>query len=86
VPRDFDIIYFVHVADRHQAEQYVHTQLATYRASPGKEFFSAPLVQAIEALDRAAESLPITIDRGRPRLRPSAVFRGRDDHMFAVRH
>jgi len=65
VPRDFDIIYFVHVADRHQAEQYVHTQLAAYRASPGKEFFSAPLVQAIEALDRAAESLPITIGRGR---------------------
>ena len=64
VPRDFDLIYFVHVADRHKAEQYVHTQLASYRASPGKEFFSAPLVQAIEALDRAAESLPIIIGRG----------------------
>src|SRR3989441_9859673 len=43
VPQDFEIIYFVHVADRHRAEQYVHSALASYRASPGKEVFSAPL-------------------------------------------
>jgi len=65
VPQDFEIIYFVHVADRHQAEVYVHTELASYRASPGKEFFSAPLTLAIEALDRAAESLPVVIGSGR---------------------
>jgi hypothetical protein len=65
VPQDFEIIYFVHVADRHQAEQYVHAELGSYRASPGKEFFSAPLVEAIEALDRAAASLPITVGRGK---------------------
>ena len=65
VPRDFQLVYFVHVADRHQAEQYVHAELASYRASPGKEFFSAPLVEAIEALDRAAASLPIVVGRGK---------------------
>ena len=65
VPQNFEIIYFVHVADRHQAEVYVHSELSSYRASPGKEFFSAPLVLAIEALDRAAESLPVVIGSGR---------------------
>ena len=65
VPHDFQLVYFVHVADRHQAEQYVHAELASHRASPGKEFFSAPLVEAVEALDRAAASLPITVGRGK---------------------
>ncbi len=65
VPEDFEIIYFVHVADRHQAEAYVHTELASYRASPGKEFFSAPLTLAIEALDRAAKALPVVVRTGR---------------------
>src|SRR2546426_1182794 len=65
VPQDFEIIYFVHAADRLRAEQYVHAALASHRASPGKEFFSAPLALAIEALDQAAESLPIVIGSGR---------------------
>ena len=65
VPKDFEIIYFVHVADRHRAEQYVHSTLASYRASPGKEFFSAPLTLAIEALARAAEALPVVIGSAR---------------------
>jgi hypothetical protein len=65
VPQDFEIVYFVHVADRHEAERYVHSELASYRASPSKEFFSAPLSLAIGALDRAAESLPVVVGSGR---------------------
>ena len=64
VPEGFELVYFVHVANRNDAEKYVHDALATYRKSPKKEFFEVPLTRAIEALDRAAESFPIVVGRG----------------------
>jgi len=65
VPQDFEVVYFVHVSDRHRGEQCVHTTLASYRAAPGKEFFSAPLTLAVEALNRVAEQMPVIIGTGR---------------------
>ena len=65
VPEGFQVIYFVHVADRHAAETWVHQQLAHHRKSNSKEFFSCPLAHAIEALEYAAEQLPVVVGRGK---------------------
>jgi len=65
VPEGFQVVYFVHVSDHHEAEARVHSWLAPYRKTQGKEFFSAPVAHAIEALDRAAQVYPVTIGRGK---------------------
>jgi len=65
VPEGFQVIYFVHVSNHHEAEAHVHTWLAPYRKSQGKEFFSAPLAHAIEALDRVADHYPVVVGRGK---------------------
>jgi len=59
VPTDFELIYFVHASDCHEAERAVHRQLAEFRKTPDKEFFCVPLARAIEALDQAADQYPI---------------------------
>lgn len=65
VPEGFQVVHFVHVSNHHEAEARVHAWLAPHRKAQGKEFFSAPLGQAIEALERVAELYPIIIGRGR---------------------
>ena len=65
VPEGFQVIYFVHVSNRHEAESHVHNWLATHRKTLGKEFFNVPLSSAIEMLDRVAEMYPIVVGRGR---------------------
>ncbi len=65
VPEGFQVVYFVHVSNHHEAEAHVHTWLAPYRKTQGKEFFSAPLAHAMEALDRVAEQYPVVVGRGK---------------------
>ena len=63
VYRPFELVYFVHVSDRDQAEAHVHRMLATSRINPGKEFFNAPLTTVVRALDDAGRRWPILLDR-----------------------
>lgn len=65
VPEEFQVVYFVHVSNHHEAEAHVHTWLAPYRKTQGKEFFSAPIAHAIEALHRVAEQYPVVVGRGK---------------------
>ena len=65
VPEGFQLIYFIHASDHHQAEKMVHRELTAYRKSASKEFFDVPLRTALEALDRAAAAYPILM-RKRP--------------------
>ena len=67
VPEGFELVYFVHVANRNDAEKYVHTRLATYRKSSKKEFFEVPLAKAVETLDRAGKNYPIVVGGGSQR-------------------
>ena len=55
VYRPFQLVYFVHVSDRDQAEGHVHQALAASRVNPAKEFFAAPVMTVIRALDEAAD-------------------------------
>ena len=43
VPEGFQLLYFIHVSDRHRAETFVHEELAQYRKRASKEFFTVPL-------------------------------------------
>ncbi len=65
VPEGFQLVYFVHVSDHHEAEARVHAWLAPYRKTQGKEFFSSPVAHAVEALERAAELYPVIVGRGK---------------------
>ena len=47
VYRRFELVYFVHVSDRHQAEGYAHQFLRSSRVNPAKEFFEAPLMTVV---------------------------------------
>lgn len=61
VPGEFELIYFVHICDCHQAERWIHNELSEYRKSSRKEFFDVPLARAIELLDAVAVGLPIRV-------------------------
>ena len=63
VYRPFELVYFVHVSDRDQAEGHVHRALAASRVNPSKEFFLAPLMTVVRALDEAAGRWPIQLGR-----------------------
>lgn len=63
VYRSFELVYFVHVSDRDQAEGHVHQALAASRVNPSKEFFLAPLMTVVRALDEAASHWPIQLGR-----------------------
>lgn len=65
VPEGFELIYFVHVSNHHEAERMVHHHLAQYRKSAAKEFFDVRLRIVLTALDRAAATYPILM-RKRP--------------------
>ncbi len=70
VPEGFELIYFVHISDRHEAEAMVHRELAQFRKSSSKEFFTAPLARALAALDRAAAYYPILMRKRPPQALP----------------
>lgn len=63
VYRPFELVYFVHVSDRDLAEDHVHQSLAGTRVNPSKEFFLAPLMTVVRALDEAAGRWPIQLGR-----------------------
>ena len=63
VYRPFELVYFVHVSDRDQAEGHVHQALAASRINPAKEFFHVPLMTVVGALDDAASHWPIPLGR-----------------------
>ena len=63
VYRPFELVYFVHVSDRDQAEVQVHQMLAASRVNPSKEFFLAPLMTVVRALDEAASRWRIPLGR-----------------------
>ena len=64
IPEDFELVYFVHVSNRNDAEAAVHHRLDQYRKTQRKEFFEVSLTLAIGALDRVAEEYPIIVGRG----------------------
>lgn len=63
VYRPFELVYFIHVSDRDQAEAHVHQALAASRVNPSKEFFLAPLMTVVGVLDEAASHWPIQLGR-----------------------
>lgn len=63
VYRRFELVYFVHVSDRDRAEGHVHVALAASRINPAKEFFSAPLMTVVRAVDDAANHWRIPLGR-----------------------
>ena len=63
VYRPFELVYFVHVSDRNQAEVFAHDVLKDSRVNPGKEFFEAPLMTIVKVLDAAARRWPIQLGR-----------------------
>jgi len=65
VPEDFQLIYFIHASNYHEAETLVHRRLAKYRKTRSKEFFNVPLGRAIEALDTVAKQYPIQVWQNR---------------------
>lgn len=79
VYRRFQLVYFVHVSDRDQAEGHVHQALAAWRINPAKEFFEVPITTVVRALDEAASHWPIQLGRTprsgylEPALKPRVV-------------
>ena len=63
VYRSFELVYFIHVSDRDQAEGHLHQALAASRVNPSKEFFLAPLMTVVRVLDQAASHWPIQLGR-----------------------
>jgi hypothetical protein len=57
----FELVYFIHAADRLAAEHHAHGLLAEHRVSQSKEFFAAPLGAILKALDSAAGQYPVWI-------------------------
>ena len=48
---------------RDVAEGQAHIALQEYRVNPNKEFFRAPLLAVVQALDRVANQLPVPLGR-----------------------
>lgn len=67
VPEAYQVVYFVHVSDRHAAERAVHDWLSERRVRWNKEFFEVPLALAVEALDAAARYFPVLVGSKRRR-------------------
>ena len=67
VPTPFQLVYYVHVGDRYQAEQHAHAELQEYRLANNKEFFITSISKAVRSLNNAAEKFPVytTTSRGR---------------------
>ena len=63
VYREFQLVYFVHVANRDVAEGRTHLVLQEYRVNPNKEFFQATLPEIVRAMDSAASMCPIPLGK-----------------------
>ena len=63
VYRPFELVYFVHISDRDQAEGFAHQALRNSCVNPGKEFFEAPLMAVVKVLDEAARQWQIPLGR-----------------------
>ncbi|MCY3630650.1 MAG: GIY-YIG nuclease family protein [Rhodothermaceae bacterium] len=63
VYRKFELVYFVHVSDNLAAEGYVHQLLKDFRLNPRKEFFNAPIMTVVKALDEAGNLLQIPMGK-----------------------
>ncbi|MXZ16946.1 MAG: GIY-YIG nuclease family protein [Rhodothermaceae bacterium] len=63
VYRKFELVYFVHVSDHLEAEGYVHQLLKDFRLNPRKEFFNAPIMTVVKALDEAGSLLQIPMGK-----------------------
>ena len=63
VYREFQLVYFVHVADRDVAEGRTHHALRESRVNPNKEFFRATLPEIVRAMDSAASMCPILLGK-----------------------
>ena len=63
VYKPFELVYWVHVSDRDQAEGYAHQLLHQYRVNPAREFFQASVMEVARALDQAAVYFPIPLGR-----------------------
>ena len=61
VYREFQLVYFVHVADRDSVEGHAHLVLKESRVNPNKEFFQATLPEIVLAMDSAASMCPIPL-------------------------
>ena len=70
VPEGFQLIYFIHASNHHNAEKMVHRMLTEYRKSSSKEFFNVSLRVAFEALDCAAASYPVLMRKRPPQALP----------------
>lgn len=63
VYKPFELVYWVHVSDRDQAEGYAHHLLLAYRVNPAREFFQASVMEVARTLDQAAARFPIRLGR-----------------------
>ena len=85
-PEGFDLVYFIHARDHHSAEAQAHRELASYRKSKSKEFFTAPLPLAVRTLDQIAAQWPVLVGPQRARVelpQPFEVVRFECPHCFA---
>lgn len=65
VYREFELVYFVHVANRDPAEGQAHYLLRDYRVNPKKEFFEASISEIVRVLDQVANEFPIPLGKSR---------------------
>ena len=62
----FELVYFIHTAEREDAEAMVHAMLGTCRITPRREFFEVDALQAAEAMVRVAEIMGSGMKRWMP--------------------
>ena len=56
---EFELVYFVHVCFREEAERAAHAALREYRVASNKEFFKAPLGMVAATLEKIGEKYPV---------------------------
>jgi len=61
LPEGFQLVHYIHVQNRHQAERYVHLRLADERYRANREFFQISLARLGNVFDQAAQRFPVTI-------------------------
>lgn len=67
LPQDFQLVYYVHVSNYHQAEAYAHQLLDAFLIADNREFFDIRINQAVTALNETAEAFPILMGSTRNR-------------------
>lgn len=61
LPESFEIVHYIHVQNRHQAEQYVHRRLADERYRDNREFFEVSLPRLGAVFEEAAQRFPVVV-------------------------